>query len=89
MGSNNFKMVNSVQILGWLSTIFVLIGYFTNSIHKPKTAMVLWIIGDIGWIIYDFCINNFSHLFLSSIIITINIYGIFRILKSTKYGTKN
>ena len=73
-----------IEILGWLSTLLVLAGYILNAQKLTKYAMVTWIIGDTGWIIYDFFIYNISHLMLSFIIITINIYGIWNICKKQK-----
>jgi predicted membrane protein len=73
-----------IEILGWLSTLLVLAGYILNARKLTKYAMVTWIIGDIGWITYDFFIYNISHLMLSFIIITINIYGIWNICKKQK-----
>jgi predicted membrane protein len=73
-----------IEILGWLSTLLVLAGYIFNARKLTKYAMVTWIIGDIGWITYDFFIYNISHLMLSFIIITINIYGIWNICKKQK-----
>ena len=70
-----------IEILGWLSTLLVLAGYIFNARKLTKYAMVTWIIGDIGWITYDFFIYNISHLMLSFIIITINIYGIYNVCK--------
>ena len=46
--------------------------------------MVTWIVGDIGWIVYDFFITNISHLVLSVVIISINLYGIFQQKKKQK-----
>lgn len=66
-----------IEILGWISTALVLIGFMTNATGKPITAMALWIIGDIGWIVYDIYIQNMSHMVLSTVIIIINIYGIY------------
>ena len=73
-----------IEILGWLSTLLVLAGYILNAQKLTKYAMVTWIIGDIGWVTYDFFIYNISHLMLSFIIITINIYGIWNICKKQK-----
>lgn len=64
-----------VEILGWICTLLVLSGYWLNAINKYALAMAVWIIGDIGWIIYDYYISNWSHATLSTIIIFINIYG--------------
>ncbi len=67
-----------IDILGWISTLLVLAGFVANAYAFRGTAMVTWIIGDIGWIIYDFYIHNVSHMVLSFIIISINIYGMYR-----------
>ena len=73
-----------IEILGWASTALVLMGYILNAKQKFKLAMTVWIIGDIGWITYDFFIDNISHLVLSVVIISINLYGIFNIKKMQK-----
>ena len=70
-----------IDVIGWISTGLVLLGYIANARGYCLVAMISWIIGDIGWIAYDIYINNFSHLVLSLIIITINVYGIIRIIK--------
>lgn len=70
-----------IEALGWFSTLLVLFGYIFNARQQTKLAMYTWIAGDIGWIVYDFGINNISHLFLSLIIISINVYGIYRLWK--------
>ena len=73
-----------IEILGWASTALVLMGYILNAKQKFKLAMTVWIIGDIGWITYDFFIDNISHLVLSVVIISINLYGIVNIKKMQK-----
>ena len=73
-----------IEILGWASTALVLMGYILNAKQKFKLAMTVWIIGDIGWITYDFFIDNISHLVLSAVIISINLYGIFNIKRMQK-----
>ena len=73
-----------IEILGWVSTALVLLGYVLNARAKFNAAMIVWIVGDIGWITYDFYIDNISHLVLSAIIISINLYGIFNIKKMQK-----
>lgn len=70
-----------IELLGWFSTALVLVGYIMNARGNSNVAMLTWIIGDTGWIVYDFFIDNFSHLVLSLIIISINLYGIYRIKK--------
>ena len=70
-----------IELLGWVSTLLVLLGYIMNARGNSNIAMITWIVGDIGWITYDFFIDNLSHLVLSLIIIAINVYGIIRIWK--------
>jgi hypothetical protein len=71
-----------IEILGWVSTLLVLAGYILNAQKLTKYAMITWIVGDIGWVTYDFFIYNISHMMLSFIIITINIYGIWNVCKT-------
>jgi hypothetical protein len=78
-----------IDALGWISTTLVLVGYVANSSGKTKLAMLTWILGDIGWITYDFYIDNFSHLVLSLVIIIINLYGIYRLWKSSLHKNKS
>jgi hypothetical protein len=73
-----------IEMLGWFSTALVLAGYILNAQQFSRAAMIAWIIGDIGWITYDFYINNFSHLVLSLVIIIINLYGIWNLLSKKK-----
>jgi len=70
-----------IEALGWVSTLLVLTGYILNARQLTKYAMATWILGDIGWVVYDFFIYNISHMMLSFIIITINIYGIYNVCK--------
>lgn len=66
-----------IEILGWISTALVLVGYVLNAKNIRNGAMVVWIVGDIGWVTYDLFIDNISHMVLSFVIISINLYGIF------------
>lgn len=69
-----------IEILGWVGTVLVLIGYWANSNLQHRLAMTTWIAGDIIWITYDIFIENWSHMVLSLVIIGINIYGIYKII---------
>ena len=73
-----------IETLGWISTILVLEVYIFNAQHYTKLAMFSWILGDIGWVTYDLLITNISHMVLSLVIISINIYGIWNICKTKK-----
>lgn len=77
-----------IDALGWICTVLVLIGFIGNAKGYYKTAMVTWILGDLGWIVYDIYINNLSHLVLSLVIIAINVYGIYRIIQNNNQCIK-
>ena len=77
-----------IEILGWFSTALVLAGYVSNAKGWTKAAMITWIVGDTGWITYDFFIDNISHLVLSLVIIAINVYGIYRLWKNLSIKKK-
>jgi hypothetical protein len=72
-----------MEVLGWICTALVLVGFLLNSNQKLKYAIFVWCVGDIGWIIYDMSINNISHAVLSGVIILLNIYGLYTIKKKT------
>lgn len=66
-----------IQLLGWASTFLIVLGYLFNSRNQRNYAFTSWIVGDVGWIVYDVFIQNWSHMALSFFIIGINIYGIY------------
>ena len=68
-----------IELLGWLSTGLVLVGYILNAKNKRLAAMIAWSVGDIGWVTYDLFIDNISHMVLSLVIISINVYGMYNI----------
>ena len=77
----------NIDILGWIATVLVLAGYWLNANGKYSLAMGIWIVGDTGWITYDIVRGIYPHLGLSSVIIILNIYGIYKIIKSKNYGS--
>jgi uncharacterized membrane protein YozB (DUF420 family) len=77
-----------IEALGWISTLLVLVGYILNAKCMRTPAMLAWIVGDIGCITYDIYIDNFSHLALSAIIISINLFGIYETWKKSSQKNK-
>jgi len=75
-----------VVFLGWISTILILLGYTFNARLQHRIAMIVWIIGDIGWVTYDIIIHNWSHMVLSFLLIGLNLLAIRNI---TKKPTQN
>jgi hypothetical protein len=78
-----------MELFGWICTIMIVIGFILNSIGKLKDAIYVWIIGDIGWILYDISIRNYSHLALSIIIIIINVYGLYKLKENEDKSKKD
>lgn len=78
-----------MELFGWICTIMIVIGFILNSIGKLKYAIYVWIIGDIGWILYDLSIRNYSHLALSIIIIIINVYGLYKLKENEDKSKKD
>jgi hypothetical protein len=70
-----------IEVFGWICTAIILVGFVLNSYGKLYPALITWIIGDIGWIVYDLYIDNISHLALSMAIIGINVFGIINLIK--------
>lgn len=73
-----------IEILGWICTVLVLFGFVLNAKQNYFQALITWIIGDVGWIVYDYFISNWSHATLSTAIILINLYGISNARKDRK-----
>jgi membrane-bound ClpP family serine protease len=78
-----------MELFGWICTIMIVIGFILNSIGNLKYAIYVWIIGDIGWILYDISIRNYSHLALSIIIIIINVYGLYKLKENEDKSKKD
>lgn len=78
-----------MELFGWICTIMIVIGFILNSIGKLKYAIYVWIIGDIGWILYDLSIRNYSHFALSIIIIIINVYGLYKLKENEDKNKKD
>lgn len=73
-----------IEIVGWLGTLLILLGYILNAKSKYMLAMYTWIVGDLFWISYDLVRGIYPHLGLSLVVIIINLYGIYKILKNKK-----
>jgi hypothetical protein len=73
--------MNWIELLGWLATITVVSGFILNAYKHHSIAIALWILGDSMWIAYDVVRGIYPHLFLSVVIILINIFGLIKLNK--------
>ncbi len=77
-----------IEVLGWIGTAAVVLGYWLNANGKLLPALITWILGDIIWIVYDIQREIFPHLGLCIFIIMINSFGIIK-LKKEKYEQRS
>ena len=66
----------NIEILGWLATAMLLVGYWANA-QKKLYSWILWMFGNTLMLIYAFLITSHSVMFLSIVLIGMNIYGYF------------
>lgn len=63
-----------IELLGWLATSILLLGYWANA-QKKLYSWIVWMIGNTLMLIYAFLISSSSVMFLSIVLIGMNIYG--------------
>ena len=78
-----------IELIGWVAYILVIAAFSCNAIKRPKTALSLWILGDILWILYNIMIWNLPHMAMNFTIILINIYGLTNYFNETKDINEN
>ena len=66
------------NLIAYMGTALVLIGYALNSQSRITEAAIAWIIGDALWITYDIAIANAPHAVLSLIVIALNVRLLWR-----------
>jgi len=64
----------SVELLGWLAFVFLLIGYYLNS-RVDKTCFYYWGVGNVLYTIYGFSVNAMPIIATSILILGMNVYG--------------
>ena len=63
-----------IELLGWLAISILLLGYWANA-QKKLYSWIVWMIGNTLMLIYAFLISSSSVMFLSIVLIGMNIYG--------------
>ena len=66
-----------VELIGWLATILLLIGYYLNA-QKKIASWSVWAMGNSIMLLYAHLIQSYSVMFLSFVLIALNIYGYYR-----------
>ena len=63
-----------MEVLGWIATILILIGYYLNA-KKLISSWLSWFIGNFLMVLYSFSIQAWPQLVLAFILMGLNIYG--------------
>tara|TARA_R110002020_G_scaffold180164_1_gene374386 strand:- start:3290 stop:3514 length:225 start_codon:yes stop_codon:yes gene_type:complete len=66
----------SIEVLGWIATALLLVGYWLNA-KKKISSWFFWMIGNSLMLGYAVLIESNSVAFLSVVLIALNIYGYF------------
>ena len=64
----------NIEILGWIATAILLIGYYLNA-KKYISSFIIWFIGNTLMGIYAYVIESFSVVALSIVLMVLNLYG--------------
>ena len=63
-----------IEIIGWLATGLILLGYYLNANKKDKSWLA-WFIGNIFMAWYSVEINAWPQVGLAIVLMIMNIYG--------------
>ena len=63
-----------IELIGWVATMLLLIGYYLNA-QKKIISWIVWIAGNSTMLVYALLIQSNSIAFLSFILILLNVYG--------------
>ena len=64
----------NIEILGWIATAILLIGYYLNA-KKYISSFIIWFTGNALMGIYAYVIESFSVVALSIVLMVLNLYG--------------
>ena len=65
---------NSVDLIGWIGTVMVILGYYFNA-KKIKTCFIIWGLGNVAFLIYAILIDAPPQIAISIFVIVMNVYG--------------
>jgi len=75
--------MNGIEYLGWFATGILLVGYYLNA-KQNISSWILWFIGNSLMTFYAYAIQSYSVVFLSIILVIMNVYGYLNWKKSNK-----
>jgi hypothetical protein len=72
-----------VELIGWVATFLLLIGYYMNA-KQSIISWIVWLHGNTLMLIYALTIGSYSVAFLSVTLIGLNVYGYISWKKGSK-----
>lgn len=63
-----------IDILGYTCTTLLITGFVLNS-RRNSLCFPVWIISDIGWIIYSILTYTYPHAITCLVLVIVNAYG--------------
>ena len=63
-----------INILGWLGTLFILLGYYLNA-KQSTLSWVVWFIGNVLMLVYSVLISAWPQVGLAIALLCLNVYG--------------
>ena len=63
-----------IDLIGWLGTTMIMIGYYLNA-KKYKMCFYVWGIGNVAFLIYSYLINAIPQIAVSFFVLGMNVYG--------------
>ena len=67
----------NVELIGWIATVLLLVGYYLNA-QKKIVSWSVWALGNTIMFLYAHLIQSYSVMFLSFVLVALNIYGYYQ-----------
>ena len=63
-----------MEIIGWIGTALILLGYYLNA-HKKTSSWMVWFTGNTAMLLYSLNIMAWPQFTLAIALMILNIYG--------------
>ena len=63
-----------MEIIGWIGTALILLGYYLNA-HKKSSSWIVWFTGNFAMLLYSLNIMAWPQFALAIALMLLNIYG--------------
>ena len=73
--------MSTLELIGWIGNTFVIISFLHNDTLKLRSYNL---VGASAWLVYGIVANSYSIIFLNVVVISIQIFKIYQILKMKK-----